>query len=125
MTVRWTVRAAEDRARSSRENRVLPPQRDGECHLVFFCAWVGGLEGRAEQSKLPVDVCDRERPSRAVRGASRVLPARRDGLGHLVFFVYPSRSRGYHQGRRAALVSHEPFGAVSPLRLDVRSEATE
>ena len=47
---------------------------------------MGGLEGRAVQSKLPVDVCDRERPSRAVRGASRVLPVRRDSECHLVFF---------------------------------------
>ena len=38
-----------------------------------FSLWIAeGLEGRAAQSKLPVDVCDRERPSRAVRGASRV-----------------------------------------------------
>ena len=53
-------------------------------YLFFFCVRAGGLEGRAVQSKLPVDVCDRERPSHAVRGANRVLP--QDGLGHLVFF---------------------------------------
>ena len=103
MTVRWTVRAAEDRARSSRETESfpqrtlsgavelspsvlrrlenivensrsrglslrflliffghsaktvincfllvylppLPKKRDDICHLVFFYAWVGGLE---------------------------------------------------------------------------------
>ena len=33
----------------------------------FFCAWAGGLEGRAVQSGLPVDVRDRERPRRVVR----------------------------------------------------------
>ena len=41
--------------------------------LAFFCAWAGGLEGQAVQSKLPVDVCDRLRPRRAVRAANRVL----------------------------------------------------
>ena len=37
--------------------------------LVLFIRTLG-LEGRAAQSKLPVDVCDRERPSCAVRGAN-------------------------------------------------------
>ena len=27
--------------------------------LLLSCAWVGGLEGEAVQSELPVDVCDR------------------------------------------------------------------
>ena len=40
---------------------------------LFFCAWAGGLEEATVQSELPVDVRDRGRPSRAVRGASQVL----------------------------------------------------
>ena len=39
----------------------------------LFCAWAGGLEEATVQSELPVDVRDRGRPSRAVRGASQVL----------------------------------------------------
>ena len=38
MTVRWTVRAAEDRARSSRENQILssPPKNNGFRAVIFL-----------------------------------------------------------------------------------------